>query len=165
MLFRSGDQVLLSTRYLQFKKRPRRLQRRFVGPFPIIQKIGRAAYKLQLPESWSTHLVFHTSLLRPWRESQWSCPVDVHAPPVDTPEEPFHEVDKIVKWRKIKRGRRTIGEFLATWMGCPLEDAQWIPESNWRDPRKLNEYIKQYRPTEEKVQPRTSSVTPIIQHL
>ena len=163
--YQEGDQVLLSTRYLRFKNRPRKLQRRFVGPFPIIQKIGRAAYKLQLPESWSTHPVFHTSLLRPWRESQWSCPVDVHAPPVDTPEEPFYEVDKIVKWRKIKRGRRTIREFLVTWTGYPLEDAQWIPESNWRDPRKLNDYIKQDRPTEEKVQPRTSSVTPIIQHL
>ena len=112
--YKEGDQVLLSTRYLRFKNCPRKLQRRFVGPFPILQRIGRAAYKLQLPERWSTHPVFHTSLLRPWNESQWSCPVDIHAPEVETPEEPFYEVDKILKWRKIKRGRRTIREFLVT---------------------------------------------------
>ena len=158
--YKEGDQVLLSTRYLRFKNCPRKLQRRFVGPFPILQRIGRAAYKLQLPERWSTHPVFHTSLLRPWNESQWSCPVDIHAPEVETPEEPFYEVDKILKWRKIKRGRRTIREFLVTWTGYPLEDAQWIPESNWRDPSKLEEYIKQDRPTEETARPKTSSIPP-----
>ena len=69
---------------------------------------------------------------------------------METPEEPFYEVDKILKWRKIKRGRRTTREFLVTWVGYPLEDAQWIPESNWRGPSKLNEYIQQDRPREEK---------------
>ena len=86
----------------------------------------------------------------------------MHAPPVETPEEPFYEVDKIMKWRKIKRGRRTIREFLVTWTGYPLEEAQWIPESNWRDPKKLDEYNKQDRPTEEKAKPKTSSVTPVL---
>ena len=79
---------------------------------------------------------------------------------METPEEPFYEVDKILKWRKIKRGRRTIQKFLVTWTGYPLEDAQWIPESNWRDPSKLEEYIKQDRPTEEAARPKTSSIPP-----
>ena len=146
--YQEGDQVLLNTRYLRFKNRPRKLQRRFVGPFPILQKISRAAYQLQLPERWSMHPVFHTLLLRPWRQSQWSCPIDIHEPTVDNPEEPFYEGDKIVKWKKIKRGRRTIREFLVIWTGYPLEKVQWIPESNWRDPKKLNEYIKQDPPIE-----------------
>ena len=87
-------------------------------------------------------------------------PVGIHAPEVEAPEEPFYEVDKILKWRKIKRGRRTIREFLVTWTGYPLEEAQSILEANWRDPRQLNDYIKQDRPTEEKGRPSTSSVTP-----
>ena len=44
--YQEGDQVLLSTQYLRFKNRPRKLQRRFVGLFPILHRIGRAAYKL-----------------------------------------------------------------------------------------------------------------------
>ena len=68
--YKEGDQVLFSTRYLRFKNCPRKLQRRFVGPFPTIQRIGRVAYKVQLLERWSTHPVFHTLLLRPWNKSQ-----------------------------------------------------------------------------------------------
>ena len=158
--YTEGDQVLLNTRYLRFRNCPRKLQRRFVGPFPIEQKIGKAAYKLQLPKTWTVHPVFHTSLLRPWRSSEWSCPVNTPAPDVQVSDEPFYEVDKILKWRKTTVGRRTIKEYLVTWTGYPLEDAQWIPETNWRDPTKLKAYIKQDKPTEERAKPKTSSTTP-----
>ena len=45
-----GDLVLLSTRNLKMKGTPAKLQRRFVGPFKIIEVIGQQAYKLSLPE-------------------------------------------------------------------------------------------------------------------
>ena len=157
--YAEGDQVLLNTRYLRFRNCPRKLRRRFVGPFTIKQKIGNVAYKLQLPTTWTVHPVFHTSLLRPWRSSQWSCPVDTPAPDVQVSDEPFYEVDKILKWRKTKVGRRVMKEYLVTWKGYPLEDAQWIPEANWRDPKMLKTYIKQDRPTEEISQPSASAVT------
>jgi hypothetical protein len=42
-----------------------KLAPRFVGPYPIIGRIGPAAYRLQLPESMSDiHNVFHVSQLR-----------------------------------------------------------------------------------------------------
>jgi hypothetical protein len=41
-----------------------KLAPRFVGPYPIIGRIGPAAYRLQLPESMSNiHNVFHVSQL------------------------------------------------------------------------------------------------------
>jgi hypothetical protein len=44
-----------------------KLASRFVGPYPIIGRIGPAAYRLQLPESMSNiHNVFHVSQL-------WKC--------------------------------------------------------------------------------------------
>ena len=155
-----GDQVLLKTKYLRFKNRPRKLQRRFVGPFPIIQKISKATYKLQLPTTWSVHPVFHSSLLRPWCESQWSCPVDIPVLEMEASDEPFYKVDKILKWRKTKVGRRTVKEYLVTWRGYPLSDAQWIPEINLRDPTKLTEYIEQDKPTEETSKPRKLKTAP-----
>ena len=158
--YTEGDQVLLNTRYLRVRNYPRKLQRRFLGPFPIEQKIGKAAYKLQLPTTWTVHPVFHTSLLRPWRSSEWSCPVNIPAPEVQVSDEPFYEVDKILKWRKTAVSRRTIKAYLVTWTGYALEDAQWISETNWRDPTKLKTYIKQEKPTEEKTKPKTSSTTP-----
>ena len=42
-----------------------KLAPRFIGPYPIIGRIGPAAYRLQLPESMSDiHNVFHVSQLR-----------------------------------------------------------------------------------------------------
>ena len=64
--------VLLNTRYLRFKNCPRKLQRQFMGPFQIKRKISSVAYELDLPASWSVHPVSHSSLLKPWWESDKS---------------------------------------------------------------------------------------------
>ena len=63
------------------------------GPFRIIRRINRAAFELQLPEGWSVHPVFHTSLLKPWRESEWSCPADAPEPDVELAAEPVYTVE------------------------------------------------------------------------
>ena len=148
--FHEGDEVLLSTRHIRFRRCPTKLQRRYVGPFKVIQRINPAAYRLQLPDGWSMHPVFHVSLLKPWRESQWSCPVDEPDLDVDVEPEPVYEVERIWKWRKVKVGRRNTREFLVTWHGYPLEEAQWIPESNFRYPAQLRQQLKDDRPREDK---------------
>ena len=38
--YKVGDLVLLSTRNLKLKGTPRKLQKRFVGPFRVIEAIG-----------------------------------------------------------------------------------------------------------------------------
>ena len=48
--YKVGDLVLLSTRNLKMKGIPGKLQRRFVGPFQVIETIGQQAYRLSLPE-------------------------------------------------------------------------------------------------------------------
>ena len=66
--FSSGDQVLLSTEHLNMKNAPiRKLKKRFVGPFFVVCQVGPVAYKLDLPEQWKIHNIFHASLLRPCR--------------------------------------------------------------------------------------------------
>ena len=32
---------------------------------------------------------------------------------------------------KVRVGRRNTQEFLVTWRGYPLDEAQWIPEANF----------------------------------
>jgi hypothetical protein len=66
--FEEGDFVYLKVSPMHGVKRFQvkgKLAPRFVGPYPIICRIGPAAYHLQLPESMSDiHNVFHVSQLR-----------------------------------------------------------------------------------------------------
>ena len=49
---------------IRFRKKGK-LTPRFVGPFPIIERIGKLSYRLELPEKMSVvHNVFHVSYLR-----------------------------------------------------------------------------------------------------
>ena len=118
--FREGDLVLLSTRHLRFRHCPQKLQRRFVGPFSVVKKISRVAYELKLPEDWSIHPVFHISLLKQWREGTWSRAVDAPLPEVDQTQQQGYEVERILKYRSVRRGSRRSREYLVIWTGYPL---------------------------------------------
>lgn len=61
--------MLLGNVNLKIRGAPIKLKRRFVGPFRVIERIEKQAYRLDLSENWRIHTVFHVSLLRPWKES------------------------------------------------------------------------------------------------
>ena len=67
-IFHVGDLVYLKVQpYIQTKVATRlnqKLSFNFFGPFKIMQKVGRAAYKLELPPSCKIHSIVHVSLLK-----------------------------------------------------------------------------------------------------
>lgn len=65
-----GDLDLWNTVNLRMKT-TNKLKRRFVGPFRIVGKIGSQSCRLGLPTHWKIHDVFHISLLKFWKESNF----------------------------------------------------------------------------------------------
>ena len=126
--FQAGDKVWVSTKYMQ-PRGSSKFQARFIGPFTIISKVGKVAYKLELPPSMQIHPVFHVSLLqrdkpRPAEMMQtpgWE-PVEIGAPD----EDPEFEVEHLLD----SRGSGKNEEFLVKWKGFPEESATWEPVRN-----------------------------------
>ena len=150
-MYKVGDLVLLSTGNLKMKGTPGKLQRRFVGPFRVIETIGQQAYRLSLADHWKIHPVFHVSLLKHWnpvnlRESQRISHDDV-----SEVEESYYEIEKILSWRKIKRKNKIIKQYLVLWRGYPMEDAMWIEADQFSYPGQLHEYLREDQPQEERV--------------
>ena len=68
---------------------------------------------------------------------------------VELEPEDGYEVERILKWRRVKVGRRMTREFLVTWRDYPLDEAQWIPESNFHDPAQMRDHIRRDHPIED----------------
>ena len=145
-----GDLVLLSTRNLKMKGTPAQLQLRFVGPFTVIEVIGQPAYKLLVPEDWKVHPVFHVSLLKKWNIAslQEDQPIPSDVPEV---EEPYYEIERILRWRKVKRNKKIVKEYLILWKNYPVEEASWVQASQFSHPEQLKDYLEEDKPEEEKV--------------
>jgi hypothetical protein len=65
-----GQKVLLSTINLKLAHPgTRKLLPKWVGPFKVTERIGKVAYKLDLPQNLKMHNVFHVQLLNKYRDN------------------------------------------------------------------------------------------------
>ena len=114
-----GDKVLLSTKHLQLKDKPGKLCPIFVGPFRVLQEIGRNAAKLDLPASMSVHPVFNVSLLRKYYGDR------LLPKAVQVEDDAEYEIDSIL----CHRGRPRHRQYLLRWKGYGPEEDMWVSEA------------------------------------
>ena len=149
--YKVGDLVLLSIRNLRMKGIPGKLQRKFVGPFRVIETTGQQAYRPSLPNDWKIYPVFHVSLLKDWRTADLQEGQSVPADDVPDVEEPYYEIEKILRWRKSKRNKKILKEYLVLWKGYPIEEASWVQVEQFSHPGQLRNYLEEDKSQEEKV--------------
>jgi hypothetical protein len=109
-----GDKVWLSSRQIATTRPSAKLDHRWLGPFPIIDKISKSAYKLTLPASMKgVHPLFHVSVLRKRAvdliEGRWQ---EDPGPVIVNGEEEW-EVEEILDCRR--KGKRL--KYLVSWKG------------------------------------------------
>ena len=95
--------------------------------------------------------MFHVSLLKAWRaadvqEDQPDLPTDI--PEI---EEPYWEIEKILRWRKFKINKKIIKQYLVLWRGFPINEASWITQDQCIRPELLREFIQDDKPVGEKL--------------
>ena len=130
---------------------PSKLQKRFVGPFRVIETIGEQAYRLSLPDNWKIHPVFHVSLLREWKAVDVQEDRPVSQDDMPEIEEPYWEIERLLRWRKIKRNKKIIKEYLVLWKGFPIEEASWVQAEQFNHPEQIQQYIEDDQPLEQKL--------------
>ena len=133
--FEVGDMVFLKVtpwkRVIRFGKRGK-LSPRYIGPYPIIERIGPVAYKLNLPDELSRiHNVFHMSMLRKYVYDPSHVLKDL---PIHIEENLTYEEQPVEILDRRDQGLRTkiIPLVKVLWRNQSYEEATWEREEDMR---------------------------------
>ena len=120
--FKQGDKVWLDTRNIKMNYH-KKIGPKREGPFEIVKVIGPVTYQLKLPPTWKIHPMFHTTLLRQYKETE-VYGANFPRPLPNIIKEEVYEVERILKHRKQGRGY----QYYVEWKGYPISEASWEPE-------------------------------------
>jgi hypothetical protein len=148
--------VYLDASNIRTMRASKKLDTKFHGPFKIIKAIGKSAYKLELPEGWLIHNMFHESKLKPAYEPQF--PKQKESRPRPPPEiingEEEHEVEEVQKVC-LEAGKK---KFLVKWKGLPQEESTWESEDNMKNAQgAIRDFYKSHPNTIQNINPLPSS--------
>jgi hypothetical protein len=108
--FTLGQKVWLNSKNLRlpFSKK---ISPKHIGPFVIKCVISKLNYKLELPQSYQIHPVFHATLLSTYHENDIHGPNEIEATPDLIEGQEEYEVARIIKHRE----RDNQIQYLVSW--------------------------------------------------
>ena len=148
MYFKRGEKVLLRLHKGYSIPQPAnatktdKLGQRYVGPFEVIAKVGKQAYRLDIPGHWRVHPVFTVAQLEPWPDGDPyqrplpDKPDSVHVEG-DTAEYKSYEIESLLNKRVRTRGLGQSIEYLIRWKGYGPEFDQWYNVKHLGDAAEL----------------------------
>ena len=100
--------------------------------------------------------MFHVSLLKPFRsgtfeparEEPESEDEDEEFPPLGLDEDEDPQVDRLVRWRKVRERNRVVTQYLIVWVDQPLEEATWKNANDFA-PEELRELLEEGQPSKD----------------
>ena len=118
---------LLPQQFKSLKSVHKGLVMRYERLFPLLGKVGKVSFKIELPPRLKIHHVFHVSYLKPYHEDK------------DDPSQGFSkraltaivtsydkDVEHIIADRVIRRrGVPHTTKYLVKWKGLPKSKANW----------------------------------------
>jgi len=126
-----GDRVWLESKNYPSDRPSHKLDDKRYGPFKILKKIGRSAYKLQIPSDWkkrNVHDVFNESILTPYVAPFFPNQVVPEPPPPVLADHDAYgntfedfEIESILdsRWYRKKL------QYKIHWKGFPSSDDEW----------------------------------------
>jgi hypothetical protein len=148
--FSEGDLVLVSTNHVNppflKSKGSKKLRPKYVGPWPIIKKVGKTTYELDLPAHIKIHPVINSQYLKRFVQSpqEFKGRTSILPPPVPIVENEVteYEVETIKDHRTDTKGNTS---YLVAWKGYEDHDNTWEPAANLENSQELiNEYWKSH---------------------
>ncbi|KAL5570692.1 hypothetical protein UlMin_020289 [Ulmus minor] len=133
--FQVGDSVFLKVApfkgVIRFGKRGK-LNPRYIGPYEVLERIGKAAYRLALPPNMaSVHNVFHVSMLKKYVPDESHVleqePIELHED-LSYEEKPVQILDRKIKTLRNKE----IPLVKVLWRNQKTEEATWEREEEMR---------------------------------
>ncbi|GJW86965.1 ty3-gypsy retrotransposon protein [Tanacetum coccineum] len=125
--FNVGDRVLVKLQpYRQVslaKWQSNKLAKRFYGPFDVIERVGKVAYRLGLSDSSKIHPVFYVSLLKPF--SVVGKNVVINLPEEECEGHPVEQPLAVCANRMVLRNGIPTQQVLVQWNVRSPEEASW----------------------------------------
>lgn len=133
-----GDKVWLDATNITTACPKKKLDDKWLGPYPITKVISCNAYKLQLPNSFGRiHPVFNISLLQPFS------PDEITEQPVLRPPSPIiHDRQEEFEVEQILDSclRYQHLEYLIHWKGYGCAEDSWEPATEVKAPRLIHKF-------------------------
>ena len=130
-----------------------KLAQQYVGPFEVIERVGRLAYRLKVPEDWKVHPVFTIAQLEPApppSDDPYQRPRPTHPQAVSADGQEY-DVERLLNKRVVRKGRGLATEYLLRWKGYGPEFDRWY---NLKDLQDALELVEDYEVEARRMNPR-----------